>query len=97
MEPEIIMLRIDNPPDELRYLIDANFEYIDFRKGITIGEYLTEGQPGTYLLTTRSRITNGAVHVSRMVNGVLKDRDLSPGLLNRKIIDVRLLTDPQVN
>lgn len=99
MENEVVTLRIDNPPEELRDLLQSDFTYVDFKDGVTIGQYICEAIPGTYLLTTRSEKQPRAVHVSVLQNGILKDKDLSPDLLNRKLIDVHMVSNgkPSVN
>lgn len=92
-------IRIDNPPEELRHLLQNDLTPLDFRGGVTIGQYLIEATRGTFLLITRSETLPRGVHVSFLQNGILKDADLSPDLLRRKLIGVQMVStgESQIN
>ena len=92
MENQVRTIRIDNPPEELRHLLQNDLRPLDFRDCINIGEYICEATSGTFLLITRSEALSGGVHVSVLQNGAVKDIDLCPSLLKRILIGVQMVS-----
>jgi hypothetical protein len=95
MENETVMLRIDNPREDLARFLDCQLRPVDFPDGQNMNEFWHQDDKSVYLLITKSkrqRQDGPWVHVNILENGAL--RGATPFLLKQRLVSVQEVCGP---